>query len=360
MTSRERILRALDHREPDRCPNYIWLARGMREALERHLGVTGMEAVEAALGVDCWRSVGLPFKVSEAVKAKRRALVPEEVLSAPGAKLVDDGRVLRPREDGSYGDDCAWYPLEWAEKAEDVEAYAWDTPESVPEAGEELRAHVAELKAGGAVVQGAAIQPFKKCWELVGMEKLLCDFLVNPELVHALYERAYAHTTAYLASLARAGVDVVQVIGDIGMQDRMFVRPELWREFDKPRLAALVKTVKGAAPGVKVYMHSDGALGAIVGDLAEAGLDILNPIQPECMDPFEVKREWGEKLVLHGGVSLQRTMPFGTPEAVRAEVRGLIEVCGRGGGYVCGPSNGMTEDIPVENVVALYEATREG
>lgn len=358
MTSRERILTALAHRQPDRCPSYIWYARGMREALERHLGVEGTDAVEAALKVDRWRDVGLRDGTPEALKEHRRRLAPAELRDRPDVEVLDDGRVLRQRPDGSYGDDCLWYPLQEAESVADLDAYPFPMLEEVPEPDDVLREKIANLKSEDTVVQAGVIQPFKKAWQLRGMERVLCDYLLAPEIVEAIYDCIYPWITAIMSACARAGVDVVCIVGDIGMQDRLLMSPELWRRFDKPRLTEAIRTVKQANPDVRVYMHSDGALTDIVGDLIEAGLDILNPIQPECMDPFAIKRDFGDRLAMIGGVSLQRTMPFGTPQQVRDEVRRLIDVCGRGGGYVVGPSNGLTEDIPVENVVAMYETVK--
>jgi uroporphyrinogen decarboxylase len=165
--------------------------------------------------------------------------------------------------------------------------------------------------------------------------------------------------TAYCVRLAEAGVDMVQIYGDLAMQDRLLMKRETWRRFDHPRLARLIRKVKCASPATYVFMHTDGDMTELVPDLIEVGLEVLNPIQPECMDPFEVKERWGDRIVLHGAVSIQKTLPFGTVDEVKREVRGLVERCGRGGGYVLGPTNGITGDAPPENIVAIYEAVHE-
>jgi uroporphyrinogen decarboxylase len=102
--------------------------------------------------------------------------------------------------------------------------------------------------------------------------------------------------------------------------------------------------------------HSDGDLTEIIPDLVEIGVDILNPIQPESMDPRELKRRYGKRLVLNGAVSLQRTLPFGTAEEVRREITDLVAICGAGGGFVLAPSNQLQPDTPLENIIAVYEA----
>jgi len=188
------------------------------------------------------------------------------------------------------------------------------------------------------------------------MYNVLTDYLARPELVSRMYDKIYSYYTAMASHLVKAGVDMIEIIGDLGMQQRLLMSPEIWRKFDKDRLRKLISTLRAINPEVKLYMHTDGNVSEIIPDLIEVGLDILNPIQPECMPPVEIKRKYGNRLVLHGGVSLQRTLPFGTPEDVRSEVRYLIENCNVDGGLVVGPSNVLFKEIPPANIVAMYQA----
>ena len=159
--------------------------------------------------------------------------------------------------------------------------------------------------------------------------------------------------------MARAGVDMVRIVGDIAMQDRVMMGPARWRRFDKPRMAKLIRTCRAVRPELHFFFHSDGKLTELVDDLIEVGFDVLNPIQPECMDPVEVKRRWGDRITLHGCISIQRTLPFGTPSDVRREVEGLIRQCGLDGGLVLMPSNNIQPDTPLENIIACYHAARD-
>jgi len=112
--------------------------------------------------------------------------------------------------------------------------------------------------------------------------------------------------------------------------------------------------------GLEVFLHCDGGIRPIIPDLIELGINILNPIQPGCagMDPKELKRDFGDKLCFHGAVDTQTTLPFGTREDVVAEVRERIEVLGKGGGYILAPVHTVEPDVPIENVLAVYEAAR--
>ena len=119
------------------------------------------------------------------------------------------------------------------------------------------------------------------------------------------------------------------------------------------RIIAAARAVK---PDLPVFYHSDGNPSAIIPELIDIGVTILNPVQPECIDPVAVKQRYGNQLALWGTIGTQTTMPFGTPDDVRAEVRRRIETVGYDGGLVLGPTHSLEPDVPWENIVALYEA----
>jgi uroporphyrinogen decarboxylase len=134
------------------------------------------------------------------------------------------------------------------------------------------------------------------------------------------------------------------------------MRLDTWREFLKPRLTATVQAVKRVNPASFVFYHSDGNVESLIPDLIEIGIDILNPIQPECMDPATLKRRFGDRLSFWGTVSVQRTMPFGSPDDVRHEVRTRIRDVGRGGGLILAPAHVLSPEVPWENILAFFEA----
>jgi uroporphyrinogen decarboxylase len=191
------------------------------------------------------------------------------------------------------------------------------------------------------------------------MDNVLADYLVNREFLEALYDRIYALYTEMAVRMARAGVDDLRVIGDIAMQDRIIMGPDTWRQVDKPRMAALIAACKAANPETFMFIHTDGNATDLLEDIVEIGFEILNPVQPECMDPAEVKRRYGKRIAIHGGVSLQRTLPNGTPAEVRAEIEALIRSCGYDGGLVVFPSNVIQPDTPMENIRACFHAARD-
>jgi len=358
MTSRERLLTVFAHRQPDRCPTYIWYTPPAMDHLMRHMGIDSVREVLHRLQIDREEVVSLPVTMPPEDQVRLDALIPRAYRDDDAYEIDALGRVLRVHQGVDVLEDIVWNPLGSVVHVDELERYPLPRPEWIQSPGD-LSKTVAAHKESGALVRGAVQQAFKLSWLVRGMENTLMDFLIHEDVIRALYDAFYAFNTAYTSRLVRAGVDVIVINGDLGMQDRLIMSPDIWRRFDKPLLADMIRTLKGINPDVKLYMHTDGNVRAIIGDLIEAGLDILNPIQPECMDPVEIKREFGDRLVLHGAVSLQRTLPFGSTEDVKAEVRHLIRHCNVDGGFVLGPSNEIFTGIPPENVVAMYDAARE-
>lgn len=143
------------------------------------------------------------------------------------------------------------------------------------------------------------------------------------------------------------------------MQKSMIMAPEIWRKYFKPRLKMLIDESRKDNKSIYWFFHSDGYIEPVIPDLVEIGFDIINPIQPESMDPVEIKKKYGDKITLHGTISLQKTLPFGTVTDVREEVLSRVEKCGYNGGLVLAPANVVTPDVPIENILTLYQTARD-
>jgi len=357
MTSRERFFATVRHERPDRVPLDLWVRPEMMRALQEHLGT---EDVCEALGID-FASRGIREHHPEFEK-KCNGTLEGDMPYAGGRYIFHDERtfetawgiVFRVGEDGKL--------VEWVRgplvDAEDPDEFDW--PGASALAGpESIRDQVAQLQQAGKVVGAGCAMPFKIAWHMRGMENLLCDMAINLPFVEKLYDRIYAFQTEKACRAAAAGVDVIHVVGDIAMQDRLMFSPQFFRDIDKPRLAEMVRKVRQVKPDILFFYHSDGNMMEVVQDFLDVGFDIINPIQPECMDPNEVKRRWGDVLTMWGTISITTTLPKGTPESVYAEVQERIRRCGYNGGLVIAPANVIMYDTPVENVVAMYRAARE-
>jgi uroporphyrinogen-III decarboxylase len=145
--------------------------------------------------------------------------------------------------------------------------------------------------------------------------------------------------------------------GDIAQQDSMMLSPQIWRTYFKPRLSNLLEEVRKDHDIIFMF-HSDGDMEDVFDDIVEIGFDVVTPIQPESMEVGKIKQRYGSKVCLHGTISCQQTLPFGTPDEVASEVRQRIECCGTDGGLILAPSNTVQPDVPLENLLALYQTAK--
>ncbi len=193
---------------------------------------------------------------------------------------------------------------------------------------------------------------FERAWTLRGMERLLMDFHDHPAFVRELLDSIADYNIVQVREAVRHDIDAVYFGDDWGQQHGLLMGPRLWREFLKPVLARMYGAVREA--GKFVMIHSCGDVDELFGDLAEIGVACFNPFQPEVMDTAALLTEWRGRLSFYGGISTQRTLPYGTPEEVRAEVKRLIAL-GREGGYILAPAHAVEGDVPLENMLAMIE-----
>jgi len=200
---------------------------------------------------------------------------------------------------------------------------------------------------------------FECAWALRGLERLLMDFALNPELAERILDIPYHYHLTAAKKLVEMGVDMIWTGDDVGGQNTMIISPDCWRRFLKPRLAKFIAELKAINPHVKVAYHSDGMITPIVPELIEIGLEVLNPIQPASMDPAKIKRDYGKHLCFWGSIDEQRTLPFGTPAEVRGEVLERLKTLGKNGGLILAPTHHVQLDTPLENFWAMQKTVTQ-
>jgi len=190
-----------------------------------------------------------------------------------------------------------------------------------------------------------------------GLGNLCVDVLENPKFVEELLEAMKEYVIRTLDHLVRCKPDGVFLSDDYGTQSGLMIAPRHWQRLVKPRLKEFYLAAK--RKGLVVMHHTCGDVVEIVPDLIEIGLDILHPIQPETMDIFAMKRDFGKDLTFCGGIGTQHLLPKGTPSEIRETVKKTMDVMAQGGGYVLEPGITLQDDVPIENMVAVIEAARE-
>jgi|WetSurMetagenome_2_1015567.scaffolds.fasta_scaffold148988_1 uroporphyrinogen decarboxylase len=206
------------------------------------------------------------------------------------------------------------------------------------------------------------IAQLKPAMYLRGVEQILLDMALAPELAEAIYAKIRAFYLGYLERLLDAAggrIDLLVTGDDFGAQDGLLVSPAMWDRFLRDGFAQYLALAR--SHGVRTMHHTCGAVRALLPQFIEAGLDVLQSLQPEArgMVAEELKAEFGARLAFQGGLSIQRLLPFGTPQGIRAEVRRLAEVMRPGGGYIFGTSHNLQADTPVANLLALLDAYHE-
>ncbi|RLE96465.1 MAG: hypothetical protein DRJ96_06500 [Thermoprotei archaeon] len=343
MNSRERCIRAIEREEVDMVPLNIWIeAPEPLNSLMAHLGVEEYDRLLEALGVDYRGDVGLNM-VSIRLKGgfKERSYRGLE-----GRRLYRNmwGVVYAISSDGRTTMHVKHPLLEM-----ELDEYPW------PEVDEESIAQVEEARRRyeDYCLMGYTLQAFETLCALFGYNAALRGLITGDKKVLKALDKLFEITFRQAELLVEAGVDQVYNGDDVGAQTTMMISPATWRRYLKPyyqRLAYLVH--KG---GAFLHLHSDGWIEPIIPDLVEIGVDVLEPLQPEAMDPQRVKEAYGDKLSFEGAISVQRTLPFGTPEEVAEEARERLESLGPTG-YILRPSHTITPETPIRNIIALYEA----
>ena len=345
LSHRERVRLALAHRTTDRIPIAMVCAninpparRALATYLQRERGFTVDGYLAPLLDV-----------VSVAPRYVGPALKPGEDYWGVGREPVSYGS-------GSY-DEIRHYPLGDMEDASELANHRWPSTEwfdygSIPEAI--ARANATEPHA--IMVSGGNI--FESTWYMRGFQRALLDLATDSHLIREALERVtefyIAHSRAMLVA-AGGEIDLVFTADDIGSQKGLLMSLGMWEVWLKPLHRRLNDAIH--EHGAQVIYHTDGSVMPAVPGLIEMGIDVLQALQFDAvgMDPVALKAGYGERLCFEGGISVQKTLPFGAAEEVRREVRERIEVLGRDGGYILGPAHSIQAGTPPENVLALFD-----
>lgn len=358
MTERENFRRMLAGDEPHHLPLDVWMTGPSLDMVEAH---TGLRDAVTALGLSVER-VGPRFPARpEAWRAAYRGIGFEVRADAVVGTLgtVDD---VPPAHSvgAAYHLLEMQHPLSGEVSLAQVEGLPWPDVDA-PDPYRHLPLHVDEVHGRGVASIGQMdCTMFEMTWYLRGMDRVYLDLMDGTGVTDWLLDWFTHRAVVAAGHYVRAGVDVVWLGDDVGTQRGMMMAVPFWREHLKPRLRRVVQAVREAQDReVWVAYHSDGDIRTIIPDLIEIGVDVLNPVQPECMPLAEVIATYQDRLAFWGMVGTQSTMPFGTPEDVRGVVGAIRNYAEAGCRVVTSPTHAIEPDVPWENLHALVEEVKK-
>lgn len=351
MNSRERVLTALNHEEPDRVPIHMDFTPEAAEKISGYLSLHDSTAeaysgkiseLPLVLGHDllvAWHGIATSYYAKKDEEYTCEWGIGWKWVDIPGGRYTE----------------MAHHPL-----ANEMRLISYKVPNAAePWRYDTTRTILKEHGKSHAIVGGMPCTLFEAAWYLRGYETFLADLLINKDFAHALLDKIYEFQLITGSALAKLGVDVIWLGDDFGTQESLIISPATWREFFKSRYASLISAFKKIKPGVKIAYHSDGNIESLLPEYIEIGVDIFNAVQPKAVDPARLKKKFGHTLSYWGTVDIQEILPYGTPEDVRNEVKLRIQSVGPGGGLILGGSHNVQPDVPLENMLAFYQATKE-
>ncbi len=335
LKAREAVYQSLKFQQPDVCPYYIWIDKEMVGPLSEIYGPESFIGPEGGTktfsgSYTAWTEI-LALPVSDSGNRYTDEF---------GADFIR-GSTLHLDRPALAGPSVKGYEFPDLTTDKHFEAFdAW------------LKANPERFK----IVQLGMLF-WERTWFMRGMENIMMDIHLNPKFVGELLDGLQSVCLKIIDRLLKDYGDEIDGIGlseDYGTEKNLMINPNKWREFIKPRLAQICERIRTA--GKAVYIHSCGHVRPVIPDLVEIGVNMLQPLQPEAMDIFEIKREFGKDLCLMGGICTQRTLPYGSVEDVRSEVQACLKHMAAGGGYVMAPAKPILPGVPLENARALIDA----
>ncbi len=233
-------------------------------------------------------------------------------------------------------------------------------PEALSDRDNLMKEQVLSLQDKGLAAVGSLVcTVWETAWYMRSMEQLMMDMLTEDPIAEYHLNRVTEIACKQAAAYAHAGVDILLLGDDVGMQESIMMSREMYVDWLKPRLKKVIETAKQIKPDILISYHSCGYVLPLIPDFIEAGIDILNPFQPECMDFKELHTQFGDEISFWGGLGTQTTMPFGNPEDVRREVFRNLEIAGDKGGLLVAPTHLLEPEVPWDNILAYVGACRD-
>ncbi len=357
MGAKQRVMTALNHEEPDRVPIDFWATSEIKRSLQEHYGFDDYEGLLQYFGVD-FRVIPGPTYVGPELRTYPGGII--EDIWGVRRRIVSVGEGERR---GTYKE-VAFSPLEHATTVKEVDNYeGWPSPDwwDYSRVAEDCRSceGYCVVNAGDRLDRTAQLKP---AMYLRGVQQIMLDLALNPAIVECIIEHIVEYFLEYnrrVFEASQGGIDIFMMGDDFGMQTGPLMSVEMWEAFFEPGFRKYIELAHEY--GIKVMHHTCGGIRPLIPKFMDAGLDILQSLQPRAkgMDLGELKKEFGQHLSFHGSMDIQETLPLGTVEDVKNEVKQRMEVGKPGGGFIICTAHNIQVDTPIQNIVALVEAYHE-
>jgi uroporphyrinogen decarboxylase len=349
VTHLEAFYAMLTRQRPARLLYHASFTSDLQKRLQEYLGVSNLAAY-------------FDYQWQEEVRMKPGAPIAFDLEryypagSLPAGTTIDDFGVAHI-PGGYYHFTKICSPLRNATSYADIVTYPIDTASNWSDA--DMAAQVRQIHARGKVAVSWIGHMYETAWSIRGYEEFLVDLLERPMWAESILDRLTEANMVRAVAAAKAGVDYLRTGDDVANQNNMMFHPDLWRYFMKSRWQQVFAAARAVKPDIQIWYHSDGNIEAIIPEFIEIGVTILNPVQPECLDPMMVKRYYGDRLIIDGAIGTQSTMPWSSPQEVLQVVRQRKQALGYDGGYIIAPTHVLEPEVPIENVLAFFSACQE-
>lgn len=351
MRPRDRVINAIERSSLDRIPLDGWFRPETMSKLREHLNMDKNEDVLKTLGIDI-REVRMDppegFKPEYVLPAQKLSKDFESFY----ATMFDEWGIKRGAGSTEEYWHFTYHPLEHV----DLDIYTFPDIDA-PGRFERAKKLAEQYRDEFFVVGNATLGLFEEAWALRGYRTFMRDLYTNEKFVTRLLDRLLRWKMEQCKRLIECGVDMILTSDDLGIQTGLMLSPDIIRKYFIPRYRIWFSELK--KQDVYILFHTDGKVEQIIPDLIDAGIDVLNPVQPECMDPVSIKEMYGDRVSIHGTISVQKTLPFGTVEDVRNEIETRIMTVGRGGGLIIAPTHTIDQHVPIQNILEMYRVAKQ-
>jgi uroporphyrinogen decarboxylase len=370
MTSRERVLKALQHQTPDRVPMDLGGTVNssiVKEGYERLRQYLGFPPSTATFIDTMMRSMRVDEDVEVYFNTDFKGVFPCRSLPVKWLNentYLDQWGITWTKKEEMFYYEQVNYPLTGEVTIRDLMGYSWPNPDDINNNDLEARIQKMRRETDKALILALPSPMIHTSQYLRGFEDWYMDCAANVKLIETMFDivlEINMRIGENILQKAAKGVEIIKIADDLGMQSGLQVSPDFFRKTIKPRLKKYLDLIRAYAPETSIHMHSCGSIECILQDLIEIGIDIINPVQvcAKDMSPEFLKKKYGDELCFWGGIDTQRVLPKGKPEDVEKEVERIVRTLGANGGYVLGAVHNIQPDVPPENIVAMYEHAKK-